>query len=46
MGVMEYSMVTEDMLRKKFEHLHGAVGLILVELYLVETMCPMVRFRP
>ena len=46
MGVMEYPMVTEDVLRKKFEHLHVAVGLILVEFYLVETMCPMVRFRP
>ena len=38
MGVMEYPMVTEDVLRKKFEHLRvaGAGGPILVEFYLVE----------
>ena len=36
MGVMEYPMVTEDVLRKKFEHLRVAGGPILVEFYLVE----------
>ena len=44
MGVMAYQMVTEDVLKKKFEHPHVAVGLILVMLYLVENMCPKGRF--
>ena len=33
-------MLTEDVLKKNFEHQHVVVGLILIMFYLVVTMCP------
>ena len=39
-------MVTEDALKIGNMHQITVVGLILIELFLVENMCPTVRFRP
>ena len=39
-GLMEGQMLTEDVLKKNFEHPHVVVDLILIMFYLVETMCP------
>ena len=36
-GLMEGQMLTEDVLKKNFEHPHVVVGLILIMFYLVET---------
>ena len=45
-GKMEHQMVTEDALKIGKMHQITAVGLILIELFLVENMFPTVRFRP